>query len=101
MTTPGLYFALLVSTGMGLLFHLIRGGGLGRLLLYLVTAWVAFLAGQLVAEWLNWHFLRVGPINLFAAVLAALLGLMTASLLAGPEGGRRAAGRDRGTGSRG
>ena len=97
MTAPGLYFALLLSTGMGVLFHLIRGGGLGRLLLYVVTAWVAFLAGQLVADWLNWHFLRVGPVNLFAAVLAALLGLMTASLLAGPEGRRS---RGRRTGSR-
>jgi hypothetical protein len=48
-----------------------------------------------VAELLDWHLFRVGPLNLFAAVLAALLGLLTASLLAGPERGRRAAGRDR------
>jgi len=95
VTLPGLYFALLISTGLGLVFHFVRGGGLARLALYLVTAWVAFLAGHVVAELLDWHVFRVGPLNLFAAVLAALLGLVTASLLAGPERGRRAAGRDR------
>jgi branched-subunit amino acid ABC-type transport system permease component len=95
VTLPGLYFALLISTGLGLVFHFVRGGGLARLALYLVTAWVAFLAGQAVAELLDWHLFRVGPLNLFAAVLAALLGLLTASLLAGPERHRRVARRDR------
>jgi len=95
MTAPGLYFALLISTGLGLIFHFVRGGGMARLALYLVTAWVAFLAGQVVADLLDWHLFRVGPLNLFAAILAALLGLLTASLLAGPEHGRRSPGRDR------
>ena len=95
MTLPGLYFALLISTGLGLIFHFVRGGGLARLVMYLVTAWVAFLAGQVVADLLDWHLFRVGPLNLFAAVMAALTGLLTASFLAGPEHGRRSAGRDR------
>jgi membrane associated rhomboid family serine protease len=62
---------------------------LGRLVLYLAAAWIAFMAGHLVAEWLDWHLLRVGPINLFAALLAAIIGLSAASLLAGPERPRR------------
>lgn len=96
MTVPGLYFAVLVATGLGLVFHLLRGGGFGRLILYLSAAWVAFVAGHFVAEWLDWQLLRVGPINLFAAVLAALIGLSAASLLAGPErAGRRRRGRRR------
>jgi hypothetical protein len=85
VTAPGLYFSLLISSGLGLVFHLIRGGGLGRLVLYLAAAWIAFMAGHLVAEWLDWHLIRVGPINLFAALLAAIIGLSAASLLAGPE----------------
>jgi branched-subunit amino acid ABC-type transport system permease component len=101
MTLPGLYLGLLISTGLGLTFHFIRGGGLARLALYLVTAWVAFSVGQLVADLLNWHLFRVGPLNLFAAVLAAIVGLMTASLLAGPERRRRVAGRDRKSGQSG
>ncbi|MFQ5943503.1 MAG: hypothetical protein ACE5JF_08120 [Anaerolineales bacterium] len=92
---PGIYFSLLIASGLGLLFHLIRGGSVGRLILYLAAAWIAFMAGHFVAEWLDWHLVRVGPINLFAAVLAALIGLLAAALLAGPERSRRRIGRRR------
>ncbi len=95
MTVPGIYLSLLISTGLGLLFHLIRGGSLGRLVLYLAAAWIAFLAGHFVAEWLDWNFVRVGSINIFAAVLAAVIGLLAAALLAGPERSRRSRGRHR------
>ena len=95
MTMPGIYFSLLVASGLGLLFHLIRGGSLGRLILYLAAAWITFMAGHFVAEWLDWHLVRVGPINLFAALLAAVIGLFAASLLAGPERTRRRTGRRR------
>ena len=95
VTVPGIYFSLLIATGLGLLFHLIRGGNLGRLLLYLAAAWVAFMAGHFVAEWLDWHIMRVGPINLFAAILAAVIGLLAAALLVGPERSRRRTGRRR------
>lgn len=88
MTVPGIYFSLLISAGLGLVFHLIRGGSLSRLLLYLAAAWIAFMAGHFVAEWLDWNFIRVGSINLFAAVLAAVIGLLAAGLLAGPERSR-------------
>lgn len=95
MTVPGIYFSLLIASGLGLIFHLIRGGSLGRLVLYLAAAWIAFMAGHFVAEWLDWHFLRVGAINLFAALLAAVIGLFAAALLAGPERSRRGTGRRR------
>ena len=95
MTVPAIYFSLLIASGLGLLFHLIRGGSLGRLILYLAAAWIAFMAGHFVAEWLDWHLLRVGSINLFAAVLAAVIGLLAAGFLAGPERSRRRTGRRR------
>ncbi len=98
MTLPGLYFALLISTGLGLIFHFVRGGGLARLALYLVTAWVAFLAGQVVADLLDWHLFRVGPLNLFAAVMAALLGLFPRHSW---QGQSAAGGLPAGIGSRG
>lgn len=89
MTAAGLYLSLLIATGLGLVFHFIRGGGFGRLVLYLAAAWVAFMAGHLVAELLDWRLLRVGSVNLFAAMLAAVIGLLAASILVGPEGSRR------------
>lgn len=85
MNTPSLFLAMLIATTCGLVFHLIRGGGLARLGLYVLTSWVAFLIGHLVGTWLEWDFMRIGVLNLFPALLAIALGLFIANLLAGPE----------------
>jgi len=85
MLTPSLYFGFLIATALGLVFHLLRGGPLSRLLLYLATAWISFLTGHVLAEWIEWRALRMGSINMLSAVLATLLGLLTASILAGRE----------------
>lgn len=94
MTLPGLYLGVLVSTGIALVFHLLRGGGLGRLMLYMLTGLLAFFLGHFIGEWLEWRFLRLGSINMFPAVFATLTGLLAASVLAGPEAtARRRKGR--------
>jgi hypothetical protein len=85
MTTQSAFLGLLIATLCGLLYHLIRGGGLSRLGLYLVTAWVAFFTGHLVGNWLHWTALRVGPLNLVPALVATVLGLVAANVLAGGE----------------
>jgi fucose permease len=89
VTTPSLYLGFLIATGSGLVFHLVRGGNLGRLLLYVTTAWIAFFSGHFVAEIISWQFLRVGTLNLFAALLAMLIGLVAASFLAGSNSSPR------------
>jgi hypothetical protein len=76
---------MLIATTCGLVFHLIRGGGLARLGLYVLTSWVAFFIGHLVGTWLEWDWMRIGVLNLFPALLAIALGLIIANLLAGPE----------------
>jgi hypothetical protein len=85
MTAPGIYLGLLVSSGLSLVFHLVRGGSISRLLLFLVAGWFSFFLGHLVGEWIDLRLWRVGPINMFPAVLAAVTGLFAASILAGPE----------------
>lgn len=85
MTLPGITLGLLVSSGLSLAFHLLRGGALGRLALYLIAGWFSFFLGHLVGEWIDLQLLRVGPLNMFPAVLAAIVGLSAASILAGPE----------------
>ncbi len=95
MTLPGILLGILLSTIAGLLFHLVRGGSLGRLALFIATAWLSFFLGHLLGEWLDWHWARLGTLNLLSAGLATFIGLMTANLLAGPAadepppGGRR------------
>ena len=95
MTAPGFYLGFLIATGLGLAFHIVRGGGMSRMLLYVGTAWLSFFVGHIVAELLEWHLLRVGPINLFGALLATAIGLILASVLVGPERKRRTSRRGR------
>ena len=93
MSAPSAFLAILLASALGFLFHFLRGGRLARLGLYLGTSWVGFFAGHFVGEWWNWHTLRLGSLNLFAAVLGSLVGLVAANILAGPERGRSLAPR--------
>jgi hypothetical protein len=85
MNWPAVYLGLLISSLIGLLFHAVRGGSLARLLLYLVTSWVAFFLGHTLAGWMGWEAGRLGGLNLLPAVLATIIGLLVASVLAGPR----------------
>lgn len=75
MTLPSLVLGATVATLLGAAFHLWRGGGLGRLLLYIGLAWGGFWAGHLAAEQFAWGLFRVGPLFLGAAVLGGLAAL--------------------------
>jgi hypothetical protein len=75
MTIPALLLGLLISSLYGVTFHLWRGGGLGRLLLYILLGWVGFWIGQAVANQMEWTFASVGPLRLGAATLFSLLFL--------------------------
>jgi H+/Cl- antiporter ClcA len=85
MSIPSFFFGSIIATICGLLFHLLRGGRLSRMLLYIATAWVSFFAGQLVSEWISWRVLCFGSLNILPDLIATLIGLMTAHVLAGQE----------------
>ncbi len=93
MTLPGVLLALLLATACGLAFHLIRGGSVARMALYVLTAWVCFFAGHALAQVLGWTFGRLGSLNLAVAALATIFGLLAVSFLARPEGDHRPSGR--------
>jgi hypothetical protein len=85
MTTPSVFIGFLIASSCGFLYHFIKGGGLSRLFLYVATSWVSFFVGHFVGEWTQWRLWRFGTLNLFPALFATILGLMLASILAGPE----------------
>jgi hypothetical protein len=89
MTVPSLLLGVLLASACGFLFHLFRGGRVPRLLLYLITAVGAFFIGHFISELLDWRLMRVGTLNVFPALLATVIGLIAASILAGPEVARR------------
>lgn len=76
MTTPSLIFAFLIASLYGVLYHLIRGGGLGRLLLFLIFGWAGFAGGHLLGIWQGWVLFPVGELNLGLSTLGSLFFLV-------------------------
>jgi hypothetical protein len=85
MTLPGALLGWLLASVVGLVFHLVRGGSLGRMTLYLVASWMGFFTGHFFGEIAGWHLVRVGSVNLFPSLLGALVALLAVNVLAGPE----------------
>jgi hypothetical protein len=76
MTTPSLIFAFLIASLYGVLYHLIRGGGLGRLLLFLIFGWAGFAVGHLLGVWQGWMLIPIGELNFGLSTLVSLLFLV-------------------------
>jgi hypothetical protein len=73
---PGLLLGFVLSTLYGAIFHLWRGGGLGRLLGYIILSWIGFWSGQFLANNLGWTFITVGSLHLGLASLGSLILLL-------------------------
>jgi len=73
MTFPAIVFSFFLATMFGSFLHFWRGGGLGRLVLYLVSSWIGFFGGHFIAGWLGIEFLNVGTIHLGMGILGSLL----------------------------
>jgi hypothetical protein len=76
MTIPSLIFAFLIASLYGVLYHLIRGGGLGRLLLFLIFGWAGFALGYLVGIWQGWVLIPLGELNMGLSTLGSLVLLV-------------------------
>ncbi|MEW6651439.1 MAG: hypothetical protein AB1453_14790 [Chloroflexota bacterium] len=73
MMLQTILLGFLVSTLYGAAFHLWRGGGLWRLGMYLLFAWIGFWGGHWLGLVLNWEFIRVGELNLGSGTMGSLL----------------------------
>jgi lysylphosphatidylglycerol synthetase-like protein (DUF2156 family) len=76
MTLPSLVLGFLIATLLGAFLHLILGGGLGRLALYLLMGWTGFWVGQAVASQLEWSFDRLGQIHLMTASIVCVFFIL-------------------------
>jgi len=75
MTTPVLLFGIVISTLLGAAFHLWRGGGAGKLLLYLLLGWLGFWGGHIAGNLLGWTFGSIGQLRLGMAILTGVVFL--------------------------
>ena len=73
MPIPTLILGLILSTLYGALFHLWRGGNAGRLLLYLILAWIGFWVGQFIGNLLNISIDTLGQLHIVSATLGSLV----------------------------
>lgn len=75
MNIPSIVLGIVLSTLYGAGFHLWRGGGLGRLIAYLLLGWAGFWVGNGVAILYNFDFGKVGSINVLTASILCFIFL--------------------------
>ncbi|MBN2471154.1 MAG: hypothetical protein JXN59_10555 [Anaerolineae bacterium] len=81
MPAPSVVFAFILATMLGALFHLIVGGDVRLLALYLLAAWFGFSLGQLLGGLLEIEIGSIGVLRILPAVAGALLMLLGAHML--------------------
>ncbi|MBW7958749.1 MAG: hypothetical protein LC131_08485 [Anaerolineae bacterium] len=91
MEIPGsassLVLGFLLATIYGGVFHVVFGGSIRRILLYLAAAWAGFFIGQFVGDFLNFELLKLGKLHLVSASIGAWLALFGVWWLMGQEPG--------------
>jgi len=80
MTVPSLIVGFVLASLYGALFHLVRGGGLGRLILYLALSWLGFALGHMIGSWSGWLLFPVGPLDFGTATIGSII-LLALSLI--------------------
>jgi hypothetical protein len=81
MTLPTMLFGLLVALFYGAVYHLIRGGGFWRLLLYFCLSISGFIVGHLIGVWRGWTLLPLGALNLGLSSLGSVILLIVGDWL--------------------
>ncbi|MGB2895380.1 MAG: hypothetical protein WBB65_04355 [Anaerolineales bacterium] len=89
MTLHGFILGLTIASACAFLFHILRGGNLKRLSIYIAAAWIGFFSGHLLGELINWQLLRLGLLNLFPALLGTILSLVLTAFLVKPNASQK------------
>jgi hypothetical protein len=77
MDVPAILLGIVIGGLYGTVFFLLwPRGSYRRLLMCLVSSWLGFLAGQLIASASDFRIWEVGAINLAGATLGSLVALV-------------------------
>jgi hypothetical protein len=80
MPSPSVTFAFILATIYGVLFHLLVGGDVRRLALYLLAGWLGFALGHILGVMLGVNILRVGSLRTLSATVGGWTALIAARL---------------------
>lgn len=75
MTLPTILLGLILGALYGTAFHFWRGGGFGRLLLYIILSLIGFWLGHLLAASQSLDVLKIGALQLGGATAGSGLFL--------------------------
>jgi hypothetical protein len=75
MNLPALLLGSVLATIYGVAFHVWRGGGLPRMILYIGLSWAGFWLGQFIATRTGFVFVSVGQLHIGAATLSSIIFL--------------------------
>lgn len=81
MPEPITIFSLIVATLFGASFHVVIGGDVRRLALFLLAGWIGFVLGHVLGSIVGLSFLAIGALNTFSAALGSLIALVFTLLL--------------------
>lgn len=84
-SASGLVLGFLLASVYGAVFHLIFGGSIRRIIVYLLAAWAGFFIGQFIGDFLNIEILKLGKIHLVAASIGAWAMLLAVWWLVGDD----------------
>lgn len=85
MTLPAIFFGIVLSTAFGTAFHFYKGGSWGKLILFILLAWVGFWLGHVLGGLLGWTFAAIGPLNAGMGTLFSALFLFVGEWLSRVE----------------
>ncbi|MGW8318667.1 MAG: hypothetical protein ACWGPS_05420 [Candidatus Promineifilaceae bacterium] len=75
-TASGLVLGFLLATAYGAGFHLLMGGPPRKIVLYVLAAWIGFVIGHFVGDFLSIDLLDLGAVHLLSASLGAWVALV-------------------------
>lgn len=76
MTIPSFVLGFLLATLYGALFHLWRGGGPGKLMLFIVLGWIGFWGGHVIANIFSISISAYGPLKVGMATIGSIIVML-------------------------
>ena len=74
--SPTILIIAMLAAATGLIYHLWRGGGFGRLILSIGAAGLGMALGQVLSQLFGWRLIMLGEVHLIQALIGGLLVLV-------------------------